>query len=313
MNDNMQKIIPHLWFDDQAEEAAAFYTSLFDGSTIGSITHYTSEGREIHGQPDGKVMTVEFELAGYRFVALNGGPHFSFTPAISFFVVCEAEEEIDRLWQALSEDGAALMELGRYDWSETYGWVQDRFGLTWQLSLDYLDRVGQKITPSLLFVGEQHGRAEEALRYYTSVFEGSDISGILRYGPEDDQPEGTVQHAQFSLGGEQFMAMDSALEHPFTFNEAISFLISCESQDEVDDFWEKLTEGGNPEAQQCGWLKDRFGVSWQVTPAVLQKMLLDPDAEKVERVTSAFLQMKKFNIQKLQEAYQGISGGVTTS
>lgn len=306
-----QKIIPHLWFDGQAEEAAAFYTSLFENSDIGATTHYSKEGVEIHGRPEGTVMIVEFELAGYKLIALNGGPHFTFTPAISFFVICETEAEVDGLWEALSEGGTVLMELDTYDWSEKYGWVEDRYGLSWQLSLGEVEDVGQKITPSLLFVGEQHGRAEEAIRFYTSIFDDADITGVLRYSADDDQPEGTVKHAQFRLNGQGFMAMDSALDHGFLFNEATSLLIECASQEEVDYYWDALTQGGDPSAQQCGWLKDRFGVSWQVSPTVLRDMLQDPDPKKVARVTRAYMQMKKFDLQKLQDAYEGVSGEMT--
>lgn len=300
-----QKISTCLWFDHQAEEAAEFYTSLFDNSSIGAITRYGKEGVEIHGQPEGKIMTVAFELAGQKFVGLNGGPHFTFTPAISLFVVCETEAEVNKLWlQLLSEGGKALMELGKYDWSEKYGWVQDRYGLSWQIALGNLEDVGQKITPSLMYVSE-HGSAEKAVSLYTSIFNNSDITGMLRYGSGEDQPEGTVKHVQFRLNDKVFMAMDSSPEHAdFTFNEAISLVIQCESQEEVDHFWEKLTEGGDPKAQQCGWLKDRYGVSWQVTPTVLHEMLQDSDSEKVARVTKSFLQMKKFDIQELQEAYK---------
>lgn len=302
----MQKIIPNLWFDSKAEEAAKFYSTLFPHSRDGAITRYGKEGFEIHGQPEGKVMTVEFELAGYKFVGINGGPHFKFTPAISFFVVCETEKEVDTLWGKLSEGGAPLMELQKYDWSEKYGWIMDNYGLTWQISLGRLSDVGQTITPSLLFVGKQHGRAEEAVRLYSSIFKSSNITGILRYSAEESpEKEGTVKHAQFSLGGEVFMAMDSALEHPFTFNEAISLMVNCESQTEVDYFWEKLSEEGDEKAQQCGWLKDRYGVSWQVSPTVLQTMITDPDPKKVARVTKAFLAMKKFDIAELQKAFEG--------
>lgn len=302
----MQKIIPNLWFDSKAEEAAKFYSTLFPHSRDGAITRYGKEGFEIHGQPEGKVMTVEFELAGYKFVGINGGPHFKFTPAISFWVVCETEKEVDTLWGKLSEGGAPLMELQKYDWSEKYGWIMDNYGLTWQISLGRLSDVGQTITPSLLFVGRQHGRAEEAIRLYSSIFRGSNSTGILRYGAgESPEKEGTVKHAQFSLGGEVFMAMDSALEHSFTFNEAISLMVNCESQEEVDYFWEKLSEGGDEKAQQCGWLKDRYGVSWQVSPTVLQTMITDPDPKKVARVTKAFLAMKKFDIAELQKAFEG--------
>ena len=298
-----QKIIPTLWFDHQAEEAAQFYTSLFDDSSVGRIAYYSEEGQEFHGQPAGSVVTVEFKIAGFWMIGLNGGPQFKFNPSISFFVVCETEPEIDALWSALAENGSVLMPLEKYDWSEKYGWLQDRYGVTWQLSLGSLSDVGQKITPSLLFVGDQHGRAEEAVRLYTSVFENSDIVGILRYGPGENDAEGTVKHAQFSLDGEVFMAMDSGFDHGFEFNEAISLLVQCEDQEEIDHFWDRLTPGG--EIQQCGWLKDRFGVAWQVSPRELDDMIHDPDEAKVARVTRAFMQMKKFDLAELRRAFQG--------
>lgn len=301
---NKQKIIPHLWFDDQAEEAVNFYTSLFEDSTTGNINRYGEAGKEVHGQEAGTVMTVDFELAGYKMIALNGGPHFTFTPAISFFVTCETETEVDRLWQKLSEGGTPLMPLDKYDWSEKYGWVQDRYGLTWQISLGKLEDVhGQKITPSLMYV-DKNGQAEEAINLYTSLFDDSSITGLMRYGPSEDQPEGNVMHAQFRLNnGEVFMAMDSSPENAdFTFNEAVSLLIQCGTQEEIDHFWDLSAV---PEAEQCGWLKDKFGVSWQIAPEQLSDMLNDSDSDKVARVTEAFLQMKKFDIQKLKEAYNG--------
>ena len=297
-----QTIVPHLWFDDQAEEAASFYTSLFDDSAVGATTRYSKAGHEIHGRPEGSVMAVEFELAGHELVALNGGPLFQLTPAISFFVTCETEAEVDDLWRALSEDGTALMPLDRYDWSEKYGWVQDRYGLSWQVALGDLEDVGRKITPALLFVGDAFGRAEEAVRRYTEVFDDSEVTGILRYGPGEEGPEGTVKHAQFRLDGETFMAMDGPGEHPFTFSEAVSLLVRCGTQEEVDRYWEALGRGGDPEARQCGWLEDEFGVTWQVCPTVLQEMLRDPDAARVERVTEAFLPMEKLDIPTLERA-----------
>jgi predicted 3-demethylubiquinone-9 3-methyltransferase (glyoxalase superfamily) len=298
----MQKITPFLWFDSQAEEAAKFYASSFKDAKIGRIARYGKEGHEIHGREAGSVMTVEFELAGYKFIALNAGPLFKFTPAISFFVVFETEAEVDALWQKLSQEGATLMPLQKYDWSAKYGWLLDKYGLSWQLSLGKKEDVGQGITPFLMFVGKQHGRAEEALRFYTTTFKNSDVVGILRYGAGETEPEGTVKHAQFRLNGEVFMAMDSAMAHPFTFNEAISFVVNCETQKEVDYFWEKLSEGG--EKSRCGWLKDKFGVSWQVVPTIVSEMLQDQDAKKTGRAMQAILQMSKIDIKTLQQAYE---------
>lgn len=293
-----------LWFDDQAEEAAQFYTSLFPDSGIDAVTRYGAAGYEIHKRPEGSVMTVEFRLSGMKFMGLNGGPHFKFNPSISYFVVCETAAETDELWKKLSEGGMVLMELDKYDWSEKYGWVQDRYGLSWQLSLGKLaDTNGQKITPFIMYVQEQAGRAEEAVRFYTSIFEGSEIRGMLKNGPGGNEPEGTVKHAQFNLAGQEFMAMDSKPHH-FFFNEAISFVIACKTQQEIDYYWNKLTEDGGQESV-CGWLKDKFGVSWQVEPIQLAEMLKSPDKEKVERVTNAFLKMKKFDLKKLEAAFEG--------
>lgn len=297
-----QKIIPHLWFDYQTEEAVSFYTSLFENSKIANTTRYGKAGQEIHEQKPGTVMTVDFELAGQKFIALNGGPHFSFTPAISFMVICETEEEVNNLWHKLSAGGEILMPLDSYEWSDRYGWTEDRFGLSWQLYRGDIEAVGQKIVPSLMFISET-GRAEEAINFYTSLFKNSEIEGILRYEEEEEQPTDTVKHAQFRLNDEVFMAMDSLPVHDFGFNEAISLLIQCETQEEIDHFWNNLS--AVPEAEQCGWLKDQNGVSWQVVPAVLPEMLLDSDPGKVERVTDAFMQMKKLDIVKLEEACKG--------
>jgi predicted 3-demethylubiquinone-9 3-methyltransferase (glyoxalase superfamily) len=305
MSRSDQKIIPHLWFDHQAEEAVRFYTSLFAGSSAGAMTRYRKEGFEIHGQPEGRVMTIDFELGGYKLIALNGGPFFSFTPAISFFVICETEREIDALWQQLSEGGTPLMALDKYAWSDKYGWTQDRYGLSWQLMLGKIADAGQKISPSLMYVGQQHGKAEEAMQFYTSIFKNSSIAEIVRYEAQDGDTPGTVKHARFTLEDETFMAMDSGFDHRFNFTEAISFLVTCTSQDEVDYFWNRLSQGGDPAAQQCGWLKDKFGVSWQVTPTELATMIQDPDPQKVGRVTNAFLKMKKLDIATLRRAYEG--------
>lgn len=303
---NAQKIVPHLWFDSEAEEAAEFYVSIFGGdAALGPAARYSEEGQEIHGREPGSVMTIDFELAGLAFIALNGGPHFKFTPAISFFVTTESESETEELWQKLSEGGTVLMELDRYEWSEKYGWIQDKFGLTWQISLGRLEDVhGQKIVPSLMFVDE-NGQAEEAVKLYTSLFNDSSITGIMRYGPGADQTEGSVMHAQFRLNSEVFMAMDSSPEQAgFTFNEAISLLVRCKDQQEIDHFWGNLT--AVPEAEQCGWLKDKFGVSWQIVPESMDEIVQSKDKEKMKRAMRAMFQMKKLDIKALTDAAHGI-------
>jgi len=298
-------IIPCLWFDDQGSQAADFYASLFPESEILSTTHWRKEGFEFHGRPEGSVMTVSFRLAGQELLALNGGPRFKFTPAVSFFVVCESEAEVDALWDALGAGGGTLMELGKYEWSEKYGWLTDRNGLSWQISLDGASGGGRKFTPALLFTGAQCGRAEAAMKRYVSAFEGARVDEIQYTDSGNGAPDGLVRYARFTLAGHDFLAMDSAAPHDFTFNEAVSFQVMCDSQQEIDHFWAALGEGGDPEAQQCGWLKDEFGVSWQVVPTALPRLLGGSDAERAARVMEAFLQMKKCDIAELQRAYQG--------
>jgi len=306
----MQKIVPNLWFDSQAEEAAKLYTSLFTNSRVGKVTRYGKAGYEIHRQPEGKVMTVEFELEGQAFIGLNGGPVFKFTPAVSFLVACRDKAEVDALWPGLSAGGFVMMELGEYPFSPWYGWTADRFGLSWQVMAMGDRPIRQKIVPTLMYVGEVAGRAEEAANFYASVFRDARVGDILRYGRgEEPDKEGTVKHLGFTLEGREFAAMDSAYGHKFGFNEAVSLLVRCEDQAEIDYYWDKLIEGGDPKAQVCGWLKDKFGVSWQVSPTILERMLQDPDKAKVERVTEAFLKMKKFDIGELERAFAGDHGG----
>lgn len=301
----MQKITPSLWFDTTAEEAMHFYTSVFSNSKIVSIERYPEKApAEFMEGMQGKVLTGIFDLEGHRFMALDGGPLFTFNPSISFFVYRKTKEEINKLWKALSNGGEPLMPLEEYPFSEWYGWIQDKYGVSWQIMLSE-EGIEQRIVPSLMFVDEMCGRAEEAINYYASIFGNSKAVNILHYeensGP---QKEGTIMFADFKLEGQLFAAMDSALEHGFTFNEAISFYVDCEDQAEVDHFWEKLS--AVPEAEQCGWVKDRFGVSWQIVPKQLGEFLSNPDREKAERAMQAMLQMKKIDIAKLKQAINGV-------
>lgn len=302
-----QKIVSCLWFDTQADEAVKFYTSVFGNSKINSETRYPEAGLEIHQKEAGSIMTVAFELEGYHLLAMNGGPHFKFNPSFSLFVMCRDEAEINRLWNQLLEGGNVMMPLDAYDWSAGYGWLQDRYGLSWQLMLDDVEySPEQRICPLLFFTGASHGKAEEALNFYISVFEDSNIERIMKYEEEDknEYALGAVKHAQFKLRGETFMAMDSGMENDFPFNEAISLMVMCKDQQEIDKYWEQLTAGGDPQAQQCGWLKDKFGISWQVTPAGMEELINNPDKEKANRAMEAMMKMKKINLEELKKPVQ---------
>lgn len=300
-----QRITPNLWFDRVAEDAANYYVSVFRNSHVGRLTRASRAGFEIHGLSEGTVMTIEFQVEGFHFIAINGGPLFKFTPAISFLVACQTRKEVDYIWKKISDGGSALMELGEYPFSARYGWMQDRYGLSWQVMFMGDLQMRQRITPTLMFVGEQYGKAEEAIKFYTADFHNTQAGEVIRYskGEEPDR-EGTIKHAEFILEGQGFAAMDSAREHDFGFNEAISLMVGCDTQQEIDYYWDILrAEGG--QAGVCGWLKDRFGVSWQVAPLSLSEMLRDRDEAKVERVTNAFLKMNKFNLAELKRAYEG--------
>ena len=293
----MNKIVPHLWYDKDAFEAAKLYTSLFEDSAIVSHT-------SIDGTPSGTADMLTIRLAGQEIMMISAGPYFTFTPAISLRVDCSTKEEVDILWNKLSAGGTALMPLDSYPFSERYGWTSDRFGLNWQIMYVKDQVIRQKITPTLMFVGDQCGRAEEAIRFYASVFENAEMGTIDRYraGEEPDR-EGTIRYAGFSLEGMLFAAMDSAYDHGFSFNEAVSFVVSCTSQQEIDYYWNILSYV--PEAEQCGWLKDRFGVSWQIVPTALGDLMSSGDPGKTQRVTEAFLKMKKFDIAELRRAFEG--------
>lgn len=292
-----QKITPNLWFDGNALEAAEYYTSVFPDSRIVSTTYYPASAEE--GLADfqldlaGKELTVDFELGGQRFVAINAGPEFRFNPSTSFMVNfdpsqdSQAEQRIDEVWDRLLDGGEVLMPIDKYPFSQRYGWVKDRYGLTWQLLLT--DPEGDPrpfIIPSLMFTQENTNRAEEAIDFYLSVFMDSKLGTVARYeevtGPAD---EGSLMFADFMIEGQWFAAMDSGVEQDFSFNESVSFAVACRDQAEIDYYWEKLSSV--PESEQCGWCKDRYGVSWQIVPANMDELMKRPNAY------ATMMQMKK--------------------
>ncbi|HET8690482.1 MAG TPA: VOC family protein [Candidatus Saccharimonadales bacterium] len=297
----MQKIVPHLWFDKQAGEAAQFYAQTFPNSKV--TLHQI-----ITDTPDGDTEQVAFNLNGYEFMAISAGPYFQINPSISFMVNFDPadQRQLDGLWSKLIDGGEALMELKEYPFSKRYGWVKDKFGVTWQLILT--DPEGDTrpfIVPSLMFVREQAGKAEEARDFYMSVFPDSQVGGTFPYDPgtaPDDVSK--VAYEDFQLYGQWFAAMDGGRDlHDFDMNEAVSLIVNCHTQDEIDELWNKLS--AVPESEQCGWLKDKYGVSWQIVPTRLGELMTEGSPEQVRRVTEAFLKMKKFDIAELERAFAG--------
>lgn len=299
----IQRIIPHLWFDKEAVEATRFYSDVFPDSGVDHVGRITDT-------PSGDCDFVDFHLAGQPFMAISAGPIFRPNPSISFIVNYDpsrdpqAQAHLDEAWERLADGGKTLMPLGEYPFSRRYGWLQDRYGVSWQFILS--DPTGDPrpmIVPSIMYTGVNAGRAEEAIGLYTSLFPKSGRGQTARY-PAGMEPEkeGTLMFADFRLCGQWFAAMDSAQDHEFTFTEGVSLLVECETQAEIDRLWDALS--AVPEAEACGWVKDRFGVSWQITPASLQTMMREGTQDQVDRVTQAFLPMKKLNLSVIEDAYR---------
>lgn len=293
----MQKIVPHLWFDTQALEAAELYVSLFEDSKIVNTAM-------LYDTPSGDAQTVKFLLAGIEFSAISAGPYFDFNPSISLMVACETKEEVDRLYNTLVVGGSELMPLGTYDFSKWYAWISDRYGLNWQIMLVENINEHNKIRPSLLFSKEACGKTQEAIDYYTVVFSDSKVGHVNRYpegGAQD--PRAKINYAEIDIFDLEIVMMDHGYGGDATFNEAISFMIRCEDQKEIDYYWEKLSFV--PDAEACGWVKDQFGISWQIIPKMMDELLSNGTKEELERVTKAFLKMKKFDIAALNKAKNG--------
>lgn len=283
----MNKIYPCLWFDQQAEEAAEYYVSLFNDSGINNKAYYVDD---VHREK-GSLLTVDLTLAGQRFMTLNGGPEFSFTPAVSFFVDCETKEEVERLWEAFMDGGQALMPLQEYPFSDYFGWIQDRYGVSWQLSLSHIP---QRISTAVMFANEKLGQAKPAMDQWVSLFENSQVLAEFPVGE-------LLQQGLFTLEDSLFRVMDSPEKHPFGFTMAISFCVACADQAEIDFLWEHLTKDGKE--WPCGWAEDAYGLYWQIAPGDWGDLMDRSNPERAEAVAKEMYTMKKIDIAQLQAVY----------
>ncbi len=306
-------IVPHLWFSTEALDAADFYCSLFPNSKINS--KYV-----IHDTPSGECDIVSFELWGQPFEAISAGPHFEINPSISIMVNFDpvffrdeenpedaGREMLNTIWHKLIDGGEAFMEIGSYDFSPRYGWVKDKFGMTWQLILT--DPGGDPRPPmmlSLLFVGDACGKAGEAGSFYRSLFSNSDTGLTVPYsaGMEPDR-ERTTMFSDFKLGKSWITAADSAYDHQFCFNEAVSLILYCNNQDEIDYLTKKLS--AVPDSEQCGWVKDRYGISWQIVPEAYVQMMRHGNEKQIQSMNISLLGMKKIDIAELQSAFYRVN------
>lgn len=298
-NSSIQKIIPFLWFNNQAEDAVLFYRDVFPNSS----TLFLNKWSEDSSFPSDKVHSVAFKLEDLLFCGFDAGPAFQFNPTISFFINCETEQEVEYYWNRLSESGEVLMPLDSYPFSAQYAWVADKFGISWQIILGE-EAQQHKIFPSLLFVGDQVGKARQAMELYTSLFDNSEVRTIFPYGPgaAPNEPD-HLAFGDFTLEGQLFVAMDSGLDHDFTFSEAISLYVNCEDQEEIDGYWDGFTKDGSE--SMCGWLKDPFGVSWQIVPRFLWDAFVAGEPIPIFRMMDALLEMRKLDAGILKAAYEG--------
>lgn len=290
-----------LWSHDKnALEMAEFYTSTFRNSKITTKWLYEEPNEHLPGSKKGDIMIVEFELMGVPFATLNGWPYFHIDPSISFFVSSNDKDEIQKLWNILSEWGKALMTLDTYPWSEKYAWIQDKYGVSWQLF--YSEKLmSQRIAPCLSFTQSKVGKAEEAIDYYTSVFANSGINILARYERWEGGAEGKIKHGQFHIGDFMMSAMDAVGPHTFDFSCAVSFMVPCANQEELDYYYEKLSAVSG--AEMCGWVADKYGVSWQLIPANFTEYMRSGDTEKTWRLMKAIMEMRRLSWDGIEKAY----------
>jgi len=265
-----------LWFNNNALEGAEFYEQVFP------------EFKWISKNP----MAVNYTILGHKFMNLNGGPGFPINPSISFFIQLTDEKLLEETWHKLMEGGMIMMDYNTYPWSKKYGWGSDKFGVSWQLMLVEGEN---SLVPSFMFVQENVGKAEEAMDFYASIFPNSASLAKARYEKGEQDVEGYLKFSRTQLNGTIFGAMDSSMKHLFSFSEGVSFVIVVDTQDEIDFYWDKLVAGGKE--GKCGWLKDKYGVSWQIVPSILPSLMNNP--ETAPKTMYNFMQMTKFIIEKL--------------
>ncbi len=312
----MQKIVPQLWFDTQAKEAVAFYLTVFPDSRLLSTNVLMHDpevlaANDLQDAPPG-IDVLAFILGGLEFGAISAGPMFKANPSVSFMVNFDpskdpkAKEHLDETWAKLSQGGKVLMPLQAYPFSEHYGWVEDRFGISWQLILTKPEGEPRPfIIPSLLFTQGADGRAEEALKLYASLFPHSKLGTVARYPAATDMhKKDSLMFGEVNLSGEWLVAMDGGNPHGFAFNEGLSLLVRCADQAEVDHYWDGFTKDGGQESQ-CGWLKDKFGLSWQIVPKAFDDLMGSGDKAAIGRAMAAMMPMKKLDVAALENAARG--------
>lgn len=296
---SQQKIVPNIWSQAVAEEQAEFYASVFRDCSFEVTGRYPTEGLlDFQKEMAGKPVTVDVTLAGTALTLINAGAEFTPNPTVNLMLNFDpvlyedASEYQDSVFAALSEEGFVMMPLEKYPFSEKYAWVQDKYGVSWQLILTNPEGDPRPfVMPSLMFCGPAQNRCRDAVDTYIGLVPDSDWGNVAEY-PEQSgpAPAGAIMFSEFRLAGQWFTAMDSGIEQPFAFSEGMSLMLLAKDQEEIDRYWETLSTV--PEAEKCGWCKDAFGLSWQVVPENMGELMSRPDAY------AHMMQMGKLEIEK---------------
>lgn len=297
----MQKISPCFWYDFTAEEAAALYQEALPNTSVVHTLHYPTEQlpafqEEFAGLP----LLIELDINGYTVSLLNGGDAFTPNPSFSMMLVFDpdenpnAEQELCHAWKVLTREGQELMALGEYPFSPLYAWVEDKFGVSWQLITPTERSRPHRpfVLPTFLFGNIAQNRTQSALNLYTEIFEDAHIGTVVPYDESAEPVDmGGVVYSEMQLADQWFVAMDSAADVEFTFTPGASLLVKCASQEEIDRLWDGLS--ATPSAEQCGWCRDEFGFSWQILPEAFQTLCTDPNTY------ATMMKMKKIVMDEL--------------
>ncbi|HEL2056651.1 TPA: VOC family protein [Streptococcus suis] len=288
----MQTIIPHLWYDTEAKEAVAFYVELFGGKIDWTYT--------ITDTPSGDSDLIQFQLGDMTLAAISAGPYFKLNESMSLMVNVANKDEVTCLYQTLSEGGRVLMPLGEYPFSPYYVWLEDRFGLSWQLSYaPDLDKPYQ-FDICLLFSQEQVGLAQPMLDYYKDKLPQASVGQLSYYGEGEAAVEAAkLNYAELLVAGQKMIVMDHGYGGEASFNEAFSLMVYVDSQDELNFYYDLLS--AVPEAEMCGWVKDQFGISWQIVPRILMEAYDTASPETVKAVNAVVMTMKRLDIATIQD------------
>lgn len=288
----MFKITPFLWFPKNIHPILVYYKTIFPELISDPLEKYEET-------PSGSIEFANIKIYDRELLIMAADDTSKFNNSISMTIWCNNLERTKYIWEQLSSTGKVLMNADKYDWSEYYGWCNDKYGLSWQIM--YYPDSENMVIPSITMSGANCGKAAEFIENLKPIFKDISINHISKYGKNEngDNPE-HIAHCEFTVNNQKYIIMDSSNMHDQNFNESISFLILCKGQDEVDFYWDKIIANGG-EASQCAWCKDKFGISWQVVPEELNQATGNPDPVIAKYALESMLQMSKIIINDLYQ------------